>query len=182
MMIFAAVATMLISGCDDNKSYAELLAEENASVNRFLADQRVITELPTDNKFITGNDAPYYPLDSEGNLYMQVISVGDGEMVENNQLVYFRFTRYPLSSYVSGEEMSGEGNSDTPEYGNLSFRYGNVNLSSSTQWGAGIQEPLKYLPIGSEIKLIVKSQWGWTSEISNVQPYLYHIRYYSSQI
>lgn len=182
MMILAAVTTLLSTGCSDSKSYAELLADENAAVNRFLADQRVITELPADNKFITGNDAPYYPLDNEGNLYMQVISVGDGEMVENNQLVYFRFTRYALSAYVSGEEMTGEGNSDTPEFGNMSFRYGNINLSSSTQWGTGIQEPLKYLPLGSEVKLVVKSQFGWTSEISNVQPYLYHIRYYSSQI
>ena len=182
MILFAAVATMLTQSCDDSKSYAELLAEENSSVNRFLAYQRVVSELPADNKFITGEDAPYYPLDNEGNLYMQVISVGTGEMAEDNQLIYFRFTRYALAYYSSGEEMEGEGNSENPEYGNMAFRYGNYTLSSSSQWGTGIQEPLKYLPIGSEIRLIVKSQWGWTSEISNVQPFLYHIRYYSSQI
>ena len=33
-----------------------------------------------------------------------------------------------------------------------------------------------------EVNLIVKSQFGWTSEISYVQPFLYHIRYFHSQI
>lgn len=179
----ATVAVALITaGCDDNKSYAELLTEENQAVNAFLVDQKVEPALPADNKFIIGENAPYYPLDNEGNLYIQVIAMGNGGMVEDNQLVYFRFTRYALRSYLSGEELEGEGNSENPEYGNMSFRYGNYSLTSSSQWGTGIQEPLKYLPLGSEVRLIVKSQYGWTSEISQVQPFLYHIRYYSSQI
>lgn len=178
----AAVAMTATTACDDNKSYAELLNDENAYVNRYLADQIVIGELPADNKFVVGEKAPYYQIDDDGNLFMQVISIGTDGMVEDNQLVYFRFTRYPLSSYVSGEEMTGEGNSDNVEYGNMSFRYGNYTLTSSSQWGTGIQKPLEFLPIGSEVRLVVKSQAGWTSELANVQPYLYHLRYYPSQI
>ena len=63
-----------------------------------------------------------------------------------------------------------------------SFRYQNYTLPSSSQWGSGIQLPLEFLPLGCEVNLVIKSQYGWTSEISNVQPFLYHIRYYKSMI
>lgn len=179
----AAIAVLSpMSACNDHKSYAEMLEEENKSVNSFLADQIVEEELPADNKFVTGNDAPYYPLDNEGNLYMKVVSIGDGEMVEDNQLVYFRFSRFNLSGYTSMEELKEEGNSNNVEAGNMSFRYRNYTLESSSQWGSGIQKPLEYLPLGSEIWLVVKSQYGWLAEESSVIPFLYHLRYYPSQI
>lgn len=180
--MFAAIMAVATTGCDDNKSYAELLSDENMAVNRFLADQKVIGEVPADNKFITGENAPYYQLDEDGNLFMQVITVGDQGMAEDGQLIYFRFTRYALANYVSGETMQGEGNSENVEAGNMAFRYGNYTLNSSAQWGTGIQRPLEYLPVGSEVRIVIKSQDGWTSEMANVQPYLYHIRYYPSQI
>lgn len=178
----AAAFMVATSACSDNKSYAELLSEENMAVNRFLADQRVVGEVPADNKFEVGEHAPYYQLDEDGNLYMQVISLGDDGMVTDGQLIYFRFMRYALASYVSGETMTGEGNSDYVESGNMSFRYGNFTLQSSSQWGTGIQKPLEYLPVGSEVRIVIKSQEGWTSELAYVQPYLYHVRYYPSQI
>ena len=88
LAIVAAAGLMAgLSGCDDDKSYAELLEEENKAVNLFLSDQIILTELPADNKFITGNDAPYYRLDEDGNVFMQVVKVGDGEMAQDDQLV-----------------------------------------------------------------------------------------------
>lgn len=42
--------------------------------------------------------------------------------------------------------------------------------------------PLNFLKLGCDVNLIVKSQYGWTSEVSYVIPYLYRIRYYKSQI
>lgn len=182
IVMLAGLLAVMATSCDDNKSYAELLSEENMAVNRFLADQKVIGEVPADNKFVTGENAPYYQLDDDGNLFMQVIAVGDQGMVEDGQLIYFRFTRYALSTYVSGETMQGEGNSENVEAGNMAFRYGNYTLTSSAQWGTGIQRPLEYLPVGSEVRIVIKSQEGWTSEMANVQPYLYHVRYYPSQI
>ena len=166
LAIVAAAGLMAgLSGCDDDKSYAELLEEENKAVNLFLSDQIILTELPADNKFITGNDAPYYRLDEDGNVF-----------------IYFRFMRYNLSYYDGINDIPGEGNSDYVEGGNMSFRYKNYTLESSSSWGLAIQMPLQYLPLNSEVKLVVKSQYGWSSEISSVQPYLYHFRYYKSQI
>ncbi len=176
-----ALATV-VTACDDDKSYAELLEEENKAVNLYLADQTIETTLPEDNNFITGEDAPYYRLDNDGNVFMQVVKKGDGEMAQSDQLIYFRFMRYNLTNYDGVNSMPGEGNSDYVEGGNMSFRYQNFTLESSSAWGMAIQMPLQYLPLNSEVRLVVKSQYGWTSEISSVQPYLYHIRYYKSQI
>ena len=127
-------------------------------------------------------DAPYYRLDNDGNVFMQVVKKGDGEMAQSDQLIYFRFMRYNLINYDGVNTMPGEGNSDYVEGGNMSFRYQNFTLESSSAWGMAIQMPLQYLPLNSEVRLVVKSQYGWTSEISSVQPYLYHIRFYKSQI
>ncbi len=162
--------------------YAELLEVENKAVNRFLADQRVIGYQEDFTDFEVGADAPFYQIDKEGNLYMQVIKLGEYEKPEDNQLVYFRFTRYNLSYYTTGGEMEGEGNSESIEYGDQSFRMNNTTLESTTQWGSGIQHPLTLIPLGSEIKLVVKSQYGWTAEIAYVQPFLYHLRYYPGKI
>lgn len=178
-----AICTATVSlSCSDNKSYAELLEVENKAVNRFLADQRVIGYQEDFTDFEVGADAPFYRIDKEGNLYMQVIKLGEYEKPEDNQLVYFRFTRYNLSYYTTGGEMEGEGNSESIEYGDQSFRMNNTTLESTTQWGSGIQHPLTLIPLGSEIKLVVKSQYGWTAEIAYVQPFLYHLRYYPGKI
>ncbi len=178
-----AICTATVSlSCSDNKSYAELLEVENKAVNRFLADQRVIGYQEDFTDFEVGADAPFYQIDKEGNLYMQVIKLGEYEKPEDNQLVYFRFTRYTLSYYTTGGEMEGEGNSESIEYGDQSFRMNNTTLESTTQWGSGIQHPLTLIPLGSEIKLVVKSQYGWTAEIAYVQPFLYHLRYYPGKI
>lgn len=178
-----AICTATVSlSCSDNKSYAELLEVENKAVNRFLADQRVIGYQEDFTDFEVGADAPFYQIDKEGNLYMQVIKLGEYEKPEDNQLVYFRFTRYNLSYYTTGGEMEGEGNSESIEYDDQSFRMNNTTLESTTQWGSGIQHPLTLIPLGSEIKLVVKSQYGWTAEIAYVQPFLYHLRYYPGKI
>ncbi len=178
-----AICTATVSlSCSDNKSYAELLEVENKAVNRFLADQRVIGYQEDFTDFEVGADAPFYQIDKEGNIYMQVIILGEYEKPEDNQLVYFRFTRYNLSYYTTGGEMEGEGNSESIEYGDQSFRMNNTTLESTTQWGSGIQHPLTLIPLGSEIKLVVKSQYGWTAEIAYVQPFLYHLRYYPGKI
>lgn len=184
MLLSAAVIAVLsMQSCESGKSYSELLNDENRSVNRFLADQWVIPEIPADTIFEVGPDAPYYQLDEEGNIYMQVLDAGSGSKATDDQLIYFRFTRYNLS-YYNGDlsNCPSEGNQDDLSQSPTSFRYNNYTLPSSSQWGAGIQMPLMFLPLNCDVNLIVKSQYGLTNEISYVVPYLYRIRYYKSQI
>ena len=185
-MLFAASA-LLFSSCEDSKSYAELLNDETYATNRFLADHVVVNDLPADNKFITcaekGDLAPYYKLDEEGDVYMQVVSPGtEGNMAVHDQLIYIRFMRYNLFNYKDANLGTPSGNDSDLSNGSASFRFDNFQVTSSYQWGKGIQLPLKYVPIDAEINLVIKSQAGLYSEIANVQPYLYQVRYFKAQI
>jgi len=181
-------ATMIFSGamssCSDTKSYAELLTIETHHVNNYLADQRVDNTMPTDTTFVfeTGPNAPYYRLDEDGNAYMQVVRRGTpGNYVKDDQIIYFRFTRYNLSDYKDGNLPVGDGNDEDMTYLNSWFRFNNYSLESSYQWGAGVQMPLKYLPIDCEVNIVIKSQLGFFDETAYVQPFLYRIRYYPQQ-
>ncbi len=181
----SALVVMLsafVSSCSDGKTYAELLTDENHYVNAFLADQRVVNSIPADTVFEYGENAPYYRLDEDGNLYMQVIHPGTpGEKVQYNEVVYFRFTRYNISTYSDGSFGAYDGN-DEVLGGNYSFRFGNYELNSSYSFGSGIQTPLQYLPIDAQVNIVIKSQYGMPSEMSNVIPYLYSIRYFKPKI
>lgn len=176
-----AVAAVM-SSCNDGKTYAELLENEDHYVNNFLADNIVINEIPADSVFETGENAPYYRIDEEGDLYMQVIDAGTpGNMVKDDELIYFRYTRYNLS-YYDGKLNYGGGNEDDMSLSNTSFRYDNYSLTSSSQWGSGIQRPLSMLPVDCQVNLVVKSQYGFTSEMAEVMPYLFKLRYYRPEI
>lgn len=179
----AALAAFALTSCDDTKSYAELLTDETRYVNAYLANERVVAEIPADTVFEVGENAPFYRLDEDGNLYMQVLDAGTPDnKVKPDELIYFRFTRYTLYNYKGGELSGGVGNEYDLSFSNTSFRYGNYQLQSSSQWGSGLQYPLALLPVDCEVNLIVKSQLGLTNEIAEVVPYLYHIRYYRPKI
>lgn len=99
-----------------------------------------------------------------------------------NDLVYFRFTRYNLKQYSDGKLPYGEGNASNVALGNYYFRFENATLQSTQTFGSGVQMPLYFLPIDCEVNIVLKSQYGPSNEIANVVPFLYHIRYFKSQI
>lgn len=178
----AVIASVMMQSCDDGKSYAEMLTEENKAVNLFLVDQKVVGSVPADSIFQVGNQAPYYQLDEDGNIFMKVLALGEEGNVEEGQQVIFRFRRTNLMYYYPGaniENLDWEGNNDNPVSSISSFRYGDYTLPSSAQWGSAIQLPLsfKQIQLGSRVMLVIKSQYGWSDEITYVQPYLYEISY-----
>jgi hypothetical protein len=184
-LILSTVAALagINSSCSSSTSYAELLTSESHYVNNYLADHRVTNTIPTDTtfEFEVGEDAPYYRMDEDGNVYMQVVKAGTrtaDNYAKDNEVIFFRFTRYDLSSYADATLPEGEGNEVDMSYLNAWFRMNNFTLESSYQWGAGIQLPLSYLPIDCEVNLVIKSQYGLYDEMSYVTPYLYHVRYY----
>jgi hypothetical protein len=185
-----------ISSCSDSKTYAELLSDENMYVNNFLADHRVINSIPEDTVFVSAQDyidqgysseealllAPYYRLDEDGMLYMQVVDPGTPDnKATYNQLIYFRYTRYNLAGYSDGEFASSAGNDDVLN-GDAYFRYGNFEIGTSYSYGTGVQMPLAYLPIDSKVNIVIKSQYGAPDEMSYVIPYLYNMRYFKPKI
>lgn len=171
-----AVIVLLATACSDSESYAELLNKENQSVNNFLADHRVELSIPADTVFLTGPDAPYYRLDEDGQLYMQVLDAGTkGNRVKKDEQIYFRYTRYALENYVDGKLPTGSGNNLTLVA--YWFRYENFQIKGSYQWGEGIQVPLRYLPVDCRVNIIIKSQKGFVDEQTNVLPFLYTVTY-----
>ncbi len=179
---FALALLATTASCDDDKSYAELLTDETMATNAFLADQHVVGYQPDNETFETGPNAPYYQLDEDGNVYMQVLNPGTKDnKAETDELIYFRFTRYNLYEYADGKLGSGSGNDTDLAYGSASFRFGNSSSQSSYQWGSGLQLPLRHLSIDCEVNLVIKSQAGLYNEIANVQPYLYNVRYFKPQ-
>ena len=74
------------------------------------------------------------------------------------------------------------GNENTMDEAPCTFNFKDYTLPSSSQWGYGLQYPLLFLGVGCEVNLVIKSQFGFTNEISYVIPFLYHVRYFHSQI
>ena len=63
VVLASLVAAFLMSSCNKNESYADLLNKERHAANAYLANCRVVNEIPKDTVFEVGNDAPYYRLD-----------------------------------------------------------------------------------------------------------------------
>ena len=180
--LLALPAILFATSCKDSKSYNEYLDDEEKSVNAFLAQHKVELTIPADTVFQTGEDAPFYKIDEEGNVYMQVIKAGDrkNNRAEAGQNIYFRFQRMSIHDYAQGDDQTWVGNSNTISYNYFSFD--NYELESTYQYGAGIQMPLKFLGIDCEVNLLVKSSYGFYDEISDVVPYLYHLTYYKQKV
>ena len=182
--LVAFVSLIVSTSCNDTKSYAELLTDENHACNSFLANQKVVIDIPADSVFEIGEDAPYYRIDEEGNLYMQVLDPGDpDDKAKYDDLIYFRFMRLNLSDlYNYGEGViNWEGNADNMATSPTSFRYQNFSLSTSSQYGFGIQAPLNFLGVGCRVNIVIKSQYGFTDELAYVIPFLYNVRYFRPQ-
>lgn len=170
------------TSCDNTESYADLLQKERKACNAYLADQRVEVNIPADTVFEVGPDAPYYRMDEEGNIYMQVLNVGDpSDRAQYDDLIYFRFKRMAVVDWWLYGVDTWSGNADDMAYSPTNFRFENYSLSSTSQYGTGIQEPLKYLGLGCEVNILIKSQFGFAEEIAYVTPFVYNIRYFRPQ-
>ncbi|MDE6462406.1 MAG: DUF4827 domain-containing protein [Muribaculaceae bacterium] len=195
-LTLVAVAGLSLCSCNDGKSYAEMLRDETESTNYYLSSFQVINSVPADSVFVSVADmearglsreealavTPFYRLDDDGDVYMQVVNPGTGEKADDNQLIYFRFNRSNLNYYYSDGVWISDGNSTDLGTEPTSFRYNNYSLESSYSWGSGLQMPLRFLKLNCEVNLVVKSTVGLVNEQSSVVPYLYNVRYLPSRI
>ena len=186
LLIIVAVATAaMLASCSEGESYSDRLNTERKACNSYLAGFQVINDIPKDTNFVTGKDAPFYRIEPNGQVYMQVLRAGDriNDKAKNGETIYFRFSRSNLETWYS----TGVMELDTSNEDDLSqeatyFNYKDFTLAVSSQWGYGIQLPLEFLGVDCEVNLVIKSQYGLTSEMSYVVPFLYHVRYFHSQI
>ncbi|MBR2083286.1 MAG: DUF4827 family protein [Muribaculaceae bacterium] len=184
ILLTALLAVVMLTGCNNDQSYADRLNAERNAVNAYLANHRVVMSVPEDSVFEVGPDAPFYRLDPDGNIYMQVLNAGDlNDKAKIGEPIYFRYSRYSLSTwYADGSWTVYSGNESAMDAVSCSFNYSEYTLPSSSQWGYGLQYPLLFLGVECEVNLVIKSQFGFTSEISYVMPFFYHVRYFHSQI
>lgn len=83
------------TSCKDDKTYAELLQEEQDSIDKYLKGYRVadipanLDDLETTNGDRESADAPYYRL--EDGVYMQIISKGNGTPIQKGDKSLFPF-------------------------------------------------------------------------------------------
>lgn len=179
--ISAVVLLLSATGCEKTKSYSEMLKDEEQACNWYLAQNKIVVDIPKDSVFQTGQNAPFYKMNSEGTLYMKVITAGDRNKIpENGDRVYFSFMRQNIQSLMNGyiDEDVWEGNAENMAYGSTSFLLGETILTSSTKYGNGIQIPVTYLGYYSEVMLVVKSLEGFTDDQTNCTPYVYKVRYF----
>lgn len=179
--ISAIVLLLSATGCEKTKSYSEMLKDEEQACNWYLAQNKIVVDIPKDSVFQTGQDAPFYKMNSEGTLYMKVITAGDRNKIpENGDRVYFSFMRQNIQSLMNGyiDEDVWEGNAENMAYGSTSFLLGETILTSSTKYGNGIQIPVTYLGYYSEVMLVVKSLEGFIDDQTDCTPYVYKVRYF----
>lgn len=183
MLFMVSALALTLASCDKTESYSELLRDEERAVNWYLAGNRVEMEVPVDSIFEIGKDAPFYRMDSDGHVYMQVVNAGDmNDRPQDGDKVYFRYMRTNLKLlYENGVEMT-DGNMDNfASSSPTGFFKGNTLYPSSTQFGTGIQLPMNYLGYYSEVNLVMKSYVGFASDQSQCIPYLINIKYYKPE-
>ena len=98
---------------------------------------------------------------------------------EKGNDVNLRFLRYDLKALVAGSNPSPVGNTNPSDY--ITIRFGETTLSSTTQYGTGIQYPMYFLGNECRVNLLIRAKAGFTAETSTVMPYLYYIQYNKSK-
>lgn len=103
----------------------DLKKTEQRAKKKYLSKFDVINELPTINNIQVGSVAPFYKLNPEGTVYMQVVKMGNASAATNCEKIYFRFIRYNLLSYLENGVLSqGQGNANDPTESSSFFEVG----------------------------------------------------------
>lgn len=177
---------LFFASCSKTESYSDLLKKEQKASNWFLAQQRVCNEIPSDSAFIEGPNAPFYKMDDDGYVYMQVIKTGNREIPKTGATVYFTYTRWNIESMYtqnSTDIAATDGNQDNfiTSIGDTYFIYNNYSVNSSSTFGSGMQLPLSYLGYNSEVNIVLKSYYGFSSDNTTCIPYLVNVRYFKAE-
>ncbi len=188
-LVNIAIATflsVLLFSCEDTVSYSELLRDEQKYGNWFLAQHRVCNEIPADSVFEVGPDAPYYRMDDDGYIYMQVLKAGKEDYPSYGDQVYFTFSRYNVETMYEDQTLDvGWETSNQEDFlltvGSTYFIYGNYSVTSSSTYGSGIQVPVSYLGYNSEVNILLKSYYGFSTESTTCVPYLVNTRYFKAE-
>lgn len=174
--------------CDDTKTYAEMLEEEDDAIERFIRnnDIKVISQSEFYAKDSMTDENEYVQLAS--GVYMNIVNKGvedKTDTVKNNDEILVRFLEYNVLN-----EDTTLSNITEPRIVD-SFRYTVTSTSIAgtflegymlTYYGtavpAGWLVPLAYVRNMAHVRLIVPSKMGHNTAMQSVIPYYYDIQKY----
>lgn len=177
--------------CDDTKTYAEMLEEEDDAIADFINKEgiKVISQTEFfDNDSVTDVEKNEFVQLSSG-VYMQIVDKGSdnpADTVKNNDLVLVRFMEYSLLDkdttlsnltlpYLVDEFKYTASSSSIAGI----FIQGLMYMAYSyTAVPAGWLVPLPYVRDKAHVRLIVPSKMGHQSAMQYVYPYYYDITKY----
>lgn len=177
--------------CDDTKTYAEMLEEEDDAIADFINKEgiKVISQTEFfDNDSVTDVEKNEFVQLSSG-VYMQIVNKGSdnpADTVKNNDLVLVRFMEYSLLDkdttlsnltlpYLVDEFKYTASSSSIAGIfiqGLMYMAYGYTAVP------AGWLVPLPYVRDKAHVRLIVPSKMGHQSAMQYVYPYYYDITKY----
>lgn len=162
---------------------ADYQKREQKAMKNYLRRFDVVEQVPRPDEIIEGPVAPYYRLDAEGTVYMQVVRKGSAPAATEGERIYFRFNRYDLLRYMADGAMPPPfGNWSDIEPAQTSFVVGSDD-EADAMYGKAIQMPLLLgLAADSEVNLVVASSAGFADASATYTPYLYSVRYYLSPL
>lgn len=177
--VFGIIAAiLLISSCNKSESYSDMLKNEEKAVNWYLSNHRVCNDIPADGNFETGSSAPYYKMDDEGFVYMQVMEKGrEDQKVQPGDKVYFMYSRQNIRNLWELGAAEYDSNEQSGTLSEYFFNFGDTSSTNGAFFGKGIQLPLNYLGYHSEVNLVLKSNMGFSVDQSECVPYILNVKY-----
>lgn len=177
--------------CDDTKTYAEMLEEEDDAFADFINKQgiKVISQTEFfDNDSVTNVEENEYVQLASG-VYMQIVDKGSdnpADTVRNNEVVLVRFMEYSLLdqdttlsnlslSYMSDEFKYTATSSSIAGIFTQGLMY---SWYGYTAVPAGWLVPMPYIRDRAHVRLIVPSKMGHQAAMQNVYPFYYDIKKY----
>lgn len=192
-LIFLSLLTfgLAFQACDDSKTYAEMLEEEDDGIAAFIRDNniKVISQTEFFNNDSTTDVSKNEYVQLSSGVYMQIVDKGSdnpADTVKNNDLILVRFMEYSiLDKDTTLSNLNAVETVDEFKYTVTSssiagiFTQGYmISYYSSTAVPAGWLVPLAYVRDMAHVKLIVPSKMGHQTAIQYVYPYFYDIKKY----
>lgn len=181
----------MFQACDDTKTYAEMLEEEDDGIADFINEHNIKVISQSEfyaNDSVTNVEENEFVQLASG-VYMQIVDKGSdnpADTVKNNDEVIVRFMEYSIL-----DRDTTVSNLDSPDYVDV-FRYTvsgtstagiflegyMLNAYMNSTVPAGWLVPLAYVRDRAHVRLIVPSDMGHQTAMQYVYPYYYDIQKY----
>ena len=192
LFLFALLAICFgFQACDDTKTYAEMLEEEEDAIKDFIKENniKVISQSEFYAQDSVTNVAENEYVQLASGVYMQIVDKGStnpADTVKNNDLVLVRFMEYSiLDADTTLSNLFEPTIVDEFRYTETSSSIAGIftqgymlTYYSASAVPAGWLVPLTYVRDRAHVKLIVPSKMGHSTAMSYVYPYFYDIRKY----